>query len=298
MRVVAVLTLAAFMLSGCAGSAPPIPGYMMPQVVVTAPAPEVLSFDDAAPLALYGSSPIVPLFAIPNVKTNQGEINLAFWGTKDATGSITQITQAGISGLSSTVHVFFDGSDRPVLFRDDGSGYSIRLSYDSAAQETVTVCDPSNSAVANAQIFIANGVATAGPASDGGSCRLLDAAAISRKSIAEPTNVSHLQALAKLISSGAYIAGMGFALSSILKFKAHKDNPTQVPISTPIVLLFVAAALLFLPSVFQTAGVTLFEDYGSAKTDVPLPSFLQETALPGCSTASAACPFPSPEPTP
>ena len=31
---------------------------------------------------------------------------------------------------------------------------------------------------------------------------------------------------AQLLTSGSYIAGFGFAIASILKFKAHKDNPT------------------------------------------------------------------------
>jgi len=35
------------------------------------------------------------------------------------------------------------------------------------------------------------------------------------------------------------------------KFKAHKEQPTQVPISQPIALLFIAAALIFVPSVFK-----------------------------------------------
>lgn len=64
--------------------------------------------------------------------------------------------------------------------------------------------------------------------------------------------------LARLITAGAYVAGVGFALTSILKFKAHKDNPTQIPIGTPIALLFVGAALLFLPSLFGIAGETIF----------------------------------------
>jgi intracellular multiplication protein IcmD len=70
--------------------------------------------------------------------------------------------------------------------------------------------------------------------------------------------LSNLPNIAKLITAGAYVAGMGFAVAAIAKFKAHKDNPTQVPISMPIVLLFVAAALIFIPSVFKTAGSTLF----------------------------------------
>lgn len=64
--------------------------------------------------------------------------------------------------------------------------------------------------------------------------------------------------LAQLITAGAYIAGIGFALTSILKFKAHKDNPTQIPIGTPIALLFVAGALLFLPNLFGIAGYSIF----------------------------------------
>jgi len=65
--------------------------------------------------------------------------------------------------------------------------------------------------------------------------------------------------LARLITAAAYVAGMGFAIGAILKFKQHKDNPTQVTIGQPIALLFVAAALIFLPTIFQTAGDTLFE---------------------------------------
>ena len=69
--------------------------------------------------------------------------------------------------------------------------------------------------------------------------------------------------VAKLITAGSYIAGMGFGVGAIVKFKAHKDNPTQVPIGMPIALLFVAAALLFIPSVFKTSGGTLFGTSGT-----------------------------------
>ncbi len=64
--------------------------------------------------------------------------------------------------------------------------------------------------------------------------------------------------LAKLITAGAYMAGIGFCMASMLKFKAHKDNPTQIPIGTPIALLFIGAALIFLPNIFRIAGYTLF----------------------------------------
>jgi intracellular multiplication protein IcmD len=64
--------------------------------------------------------------------------------------------------------------------------------------------------------------------------------------------------LAQLVTAVAYVAGMGFGMAAILKFKAHKDNPQQIPIGTPIALLFVAAALLFLPTLFGVAGATIF----------------------------------------
>lgn len=69
---------------------------------------------------------------------------------------------------------------------------------------------------------------------------------------------SNLGNIAKLITAGSYVAGFGFAVGAIVKFKAHKDNPTQIPISMPIALLFVAAALIFIPSVFKSTGYTLF----------------------------------------
>jgi intracellular multiplication protein IcmD len=74
---------------------------------------------------------------------------------------------------------------------------------------------------------------------------------------------SNLGNIAKLITAGSYVAGMGFAVGAIVKFKAHKDNPTQVTIGMPIALLFVAAALIFIPSVFGSSGATLFGASGT-----------------------------------
>jgi intracellular multiplication protein IcmD len=69
--------------------------------------------------------------------------------------------------------------------------------------------------------------------------------------------------IAKLITAGSYTAGMGFAVGAIVKFKAHKDNPTQVPIGMPIALLFIGAALIFVPSIFASSGATLFGSSGT-----------------------------------
>lgn len=73
---------------------------------------------------------------------------------------------------------------------------------------------------------------------------------------------TNLANIARLITAGSYVAGMAFVVGAIVKFKAHKDNPTQIPIGTPIALLFVGAALIFAPTVFKVSGQTLFGTSG------------------------------------
>ena len=69
---------------------------------------------------------------------------------------------------------------------------------------------------------------------------------------------TQLKSLAGLIVMVSYVAGIGFALGGVIQFKAHKDNPTQVPLSKPIVLLAVGACLLFLPTIISSTGQTIF----------------------------------------
>ena len=76
-----------------------------------------------------------------------------------------------------------------------------------------------------------------------------------------------VKALSGLLIITAYVAGIGFVLSGVIKFKAHRDNPTQVPLSAPIVLLCVGAALLFLPAVMKSAGSTIFGDDATSSQD-------------------------------
>jgi intracellular multiplication protein IcmD len=73
----------------------------------------------------------------------------------------------------------------------------------------------------------------------------------------------NLTAVARLITAASYVVGMAFAVGAIVKFKAHKDNPTQIPIGQPIALLFVGAALIFMPTVFKVSGATLFGSSGT-----------------------------------
>jgi hypothetical protein len=50
----------------------------------------------------------------------------------------------------------------------------------------------------------------------------------------------------------------------------RRDNPTQIPIGSPIDLLFVAAALIFNPTIFNVGGSTIFDGNGSVMVpDIP-----------------------------
>jgi len=76
------------------------------------------------------------------------------------------------------------------------------------------------------------------------------------------------ESLTRLITAGSYIGGIGFMIGAIMKFKQHKDNPTNITIGQPVALTFVAAALLFLPTILGIAGATMFGS-GGAQTSGP-----------------------------
>jgi intracellular multiplication protein IcmD len=80
------------------------------------------------------------------------------------------------------------------------------------------------------------------------------------------TVTTNMTNLTKLITGSSYIAGLAFSLGSIFKFKQHKDNPTQVPLGTPVALIVVAAALLFLPTILDVTGKTMFGTQGTTSS--------------------------------
>lgn len=88
-------------------------------------------------------------------------------------------------------------------------------------------------------------------------------AAVSGVGSVAATITGNLANVAKLITAASYVAGMAFAVGAVVKFKAHKENPTQIPLGTPIALLFVGAALIFIPTVFKVSGATLFGGSGA-----------------------------------
>jgi intracellular multiplication protein IcmD len=79
------------------------------------------------------------------------------------------------------------------------------------------------------------------------------------------TNVTaQFTAIGQLMIGVAYVAGIGFGISAIFKFKQHKDNPTQIPIGTPFALLAVSVLLVFLPGLYAPAGESVFGSTTSA----------------------------------
>ena len=56
----------------------------------------------------------------------------------------------------------------------------------------------------------------------------------------------------------SYVSGWGFIIAAIFKFKQVRENPTQVPVSTPFAFLLTAILLIFLPGFIKSGGSTLF----------------------------------------
>ncbi len=273
MRATGVLIVLALLLQSCT------PSYAVPTTAPTLPSFQVTgspSTIDAFTLdavASNGSTAIYPLLELPSIPTNQGTLGLTVWGAKDTNGNITAVTQAEIAGLQSvggsSVHVFFNAANLPVLFVDDSSGYSIAVTNESTSSPVITLCDPNGTADATTTL--------SGSVTSGGSCAtsavVTTAHSTRHAETAAETNVPSIGNIASLISAASYVGGFGFALGAILKFKAHKDNPTQVPVGTPIALVFIAAALIFLPTIFSVSGQTLFGSTALAPVDGLLPLY-------------------------
>ena len=65
--------------------------------------------------------------------------------------------------------------------------------------------------------------------------------------------------IANLLGGSAYLGGLAFGTAAAFKFKQHRDNPTQVTVGAPIVYLFIAVGLVFLPSLLMEGRSTLFD---------------------------------------
>lgn len=68
-----------------------------------------------------------------------------------------------------------------------------------------------------------------------------------------------LPGIETMIVAVCYIGGIAFAGAAIMKFKQHKDNPQSMTLGQPIALIFIAAALIWLPQIIKTTGQTVFK---------------------------------------
>ncbi|MBF13702.1 MAG: hypothetical protein CMF46_05010 [Legionellales bacterium] len=71
------------------------------------------------------------------------------------------------------------------------------------------------------------------------------------------TVTSQMASFGSLLVSAAFVAGIGFTVVALFKFKQHKDNPTQVTIGTPAMLLFIGIFLIYLPNLISSGGATV-----------------------------------------
>ncbi len=67
-----------------------------------------------------------------------------------------------------------------------------------------------------------------------------------------------LSGVETMIIAMCYIGGVAFGGAAIMKFKQYKDNPQQITLGQPIALVFIAAALVWLPQLIKTSGQTVF----------------------------------------
>ena len=93
-----------------------------------------------------------------------------------------------------------------------------------------------------------------------------DAASIGVGGIATTVN-AQLEQIAQLVAQVAFVAGMLFFVAAIFKFKQHKDNPTQVPVGTPLTMVVISAALMFMGNFITPLGETLFGAAGANAGD-------------------------------
>ena len=67
-----------------------------------------------------------------------------------------------------------------------------------------------------------------------------------------------------LLTGAGYVGGVMLLVVAIFQFKQHKENPTQVPLSKPMMLLAMGTALIFIPTITDIASQTFFGETGTA----------------------------------
>jgi heme/copper-type cytochrome/quinol oxidase subunit 2 len=77
-------------------------------------------------------------------------------------------------------------------------------------------------------------------------------------SVAANTN-EVLETITGIITVILYVAAMGVFVSACMKYRLHRQNPQQIPLSTPITELVLAIVLAGLPTVSKMTNEHLFQ---------------------------------------
>lgn len=67
-----------------------------------------------------------------------------------------------------------------------------------------------------------------------------------------------LETVTGIITVIFYVAAMGVFVSASMKYRIHRQNPQQIPLSTPVTELVLAIVLAALPTVSKMANDHLF----------------------------------------
>jgi intracellular multiplication protein IcmD len=78
--------------------------------------------------------------------------------------------------------------------------------------------------------------------------------------------------VASMLGAASYVIGTGMFMVAIFQLKQHKENPTQTPLSKPMLFFVVAASLLYLPTLMGVTSGTLFATATTAGTAGNLPA--------------------------
>jgi steroid 5-alpha reductase family enzyme len=73
-----------------------------------------------------------------------------------------------------------------------------------------------------------------------------------------------LGSVAAMLGAASYVIGTGMFMVAIFQLKQHKENPTQTPLSKPMLFFVVAASLLYLPTLMGVTSGTLFSSSSTA----------------------------------
>lgn len=69
---------------------------------------------------------------------------------------------------------------------------------------------------------------------------------------------SSLGAVGTMLATASYVIGIGMFMVAVFQLKQHKENPTQTPLSKPMLFFVVAASLLFMPTLMGVSAGSLF----------------------------------------